>query len=371
MQLSPLNRQIIIWIGIILTLYLIHRLASVLIPFLISFGLAYLGNPLVQRIESPKISRTWAVSIVFGFLLLGLTLILLVVIPILINQLLNFIEKVPTYYLWVQSNILPKLETLLSLEEVKANQDAIKETLTKSLDVIGMLTTKLGSSIGSFILGVIGFFVSLFLIPMITFYVMRDWPQIMAKFETLLPRSIAQETLDFLEESNFMLSSFLRGQFTVMLALAFVYSVGLSFVGLEYSVVIGITAGLISFIPYLGATSGILMGLIVAWFQFGDITHLILVGIVFGIGQLLESFALTPILIGDKLGMHPIAVVFALMVGGSLFGFVGILLALPACAVLMVALRKVYRWYLASDFYQDRRSETLASAEAERQKELF
>lgn len=356
MHLSPLNRQILIWIGVILTLYLIHRLASVLIPFLISFGLAYLGNPLVQKIESAKISRTWAVSIVFGFLIFGLILLLVVVIPLLINQLLIFIEKVPSYYLWVQANILPKLENLFSLEDVKENQAAIKETLTKSIDIIGMLTSKLGSSIGSFVLGVIGFGVSLFLIPMITFYVMRDWPQIMAKFETLLPRSIAQQTLEFLEESNFMLSSFLRGQFTVMLALAFVYSVGLSLVGLEYSLVIGITAGLISFIPYLGATSGILMGLLVAWFQFGDITHLIFVGIVFGIGQLLESFALTPVLIGDKLGMHPIAVVFALMVGGSLFGFVGILLALPACAVLMVALRKLYRRYLASDFYLDQRS---------------
>ncbi|GGZ91208.1 AI-2E family transporter [Ignatzschineria ureiclastica] len=351
MLFDRVNRLIFFWLGIILTVYLIHRLSSVLIPFLVAFGLAYLGNPLVLKIESKRISRVWAVSIVFVGLFLLLLLILLVVIPQIINQILVFLDKIPTYYLWLQDNIFPRLEHYLSLESLEMNKASIQRALSKSLNILGEITSRLAPSISGLILSLVGFIASLVLIPMITFYLMRDWMTITEKMETLIPRSIFPQTMDFLHEANFMLSSFLRGQLTVMFCLACIYGIGLSLIGVEYSLVIGLIAGLISFIPYFGATSGVIMGLLVAWFQYGTLTHLILVGIVFGIGQLMESFVLTPVLIGDKLGMHPIAVVFALMVGGSLFGFVGILLALPVCAVLMVALRRLYHWYVNSDFY--------------------
>ena len=352
MLFDRVNRLIFFWIGIILSIYLIHRLSSVLIPFLVSFGLAYLGNPIVHKIESRKIPRVWAVSILFVGLLAILVLIMLVVIPQLINQVIAFIEKWPSYYFWMQDNVFPKLQKIFSIEEIKQNQEAADKAITQSLAALKELISKIAPSISSVVLGIVGFFVSLFLIPMLTFYVMRDWSTITEKMETLIPRSIFPQTVSFLQEANFMLSSFLRGQLTVMFCLACIYSIGLSIIGVEYGLVIGVIAGLISFVPYVGATSGILMGLIVAWFQYGTLTHLALVGIVFGIGQLMESFVLTPILIGDKLGMHPIAVVFALMVGGSLFGFVGILLALPVCAVLMVALRRLYHVYINSDFYK-------------------
>ncbi len=355
MLFDRVNRLIFFWLGVILTVYLIHRLSSVLIPFLVAFGLAYLGNPLVLKIESKRISRVWAVSIVFVGLFLLLLLILLVVIPQVINQILVFLDKIPTYYLWLQDNIFPRLEHYLSLESLEMNKASIQRALSKSLNILGEITSRLAPSISGLVLSLVGFIASLVLIPMITFYLMRDWMTITEKMETLIPRSIFPQTMDFLHEANFMLSSFLRGQLTVMFCLACIYGIGLSLIGVEYSLVIGLIAGLISFIPYFGATSGVIMGLLVAWFQYGTLTHLILVGVVFGIGQLMESFVLTPILIGDKLGMHPIAVVFALMVGGSLFGFVGILLALPVCAVLMVALRRLYHWYLNSDFYKGKR----------------
>lgn len=355
MLFDRVNRLIFFWLGVILTVYLIHRLSSVLIPFLVAFGLAYLGNPLVLKIESKRISRVWAVSIVFVGLFLLLLLILLVVIPQIINQILVFLDKIPTYYLWLQDNIFPRLEHYLSLESLEMNKASIQRALSKSLNILGEITSRLAPSISGLVLSLVGFIASLVLIPMITFYLMRDWMTITEKMETLIPRSIFPQTMDFLHEANFMLSSFLRGQLTVMFCLACIYGIGLSLIGVEYSLVIGLIAGLISFIPYFGATSGVIMGLLVAWFQYGTLTHLILVGVVFGIGQLMESFVLTPILIGDKLGMHPIAVVFALMVGGSLFGFVGILLALPVCAVLMVALRRLYHWYLNSDFYKGKR----------------
>ncbi|MHC5226227.1 AI-2E family transporter [Ignatzschineria sp. LJL83] len=355
MKFDRVNRLIFMWIGIIFSIYLLHRLSSVLIPFFVSFGLAYLGNPLVLKIESKKIPRVWAVSIVFAGLLGILVLLLLVVIPQLLNQIFAFLDKIPTYYFWVQNNVFPRLEKIFSAEDMHMNKESAKEAFAKSLNIIGRITSKIAPSIGSLIFAIAGLVMSLFLVPMITFYVMRDWSKITEKTETLIPRSIFPQTMSFLQEANFMLSSFLRGQMTVMFCLACIYGIGLTIVGVEYSLVIGMIAGLISFIPYVGATSGVLMGLLVAWFQYGTLTHLALVGVVFGIGQLMESFVLTPILIGDKLGMHPIAVVFALMVGGSLFGFLGILLALPACAVLMVALRRLYHWYIESDFYKGKK----------------
>lgn len=351
MQFDRVNRLIFFWIGIFLSLYLLHRLAPVLVPFLVAFGLAYLGNPIVQKIESKNIPRVLAVSIVFVGLIGILAIILIVVIPQLINQILAFLDKVPTYYFWVQDNIFPRLEKMLSIEDIKTNQETARKALTRSLNLLGEITSKIAPSITSIILGIVGFAVSLFLIPMITFYVMRDWSVITEKMETLIPRTVFPKVMSFLHEANHMLSSFLRGQVTVMFCLACIYGIGLTVVGVEYSLVIGVIAGLISFIPYFGATSGVIMGLLVAWFQYGTLTHLALVGIVFGIGQLMESFVLTPILIGDKLGMHPVAVVFALMAGGTLFGFTGILLALPVCAVLMVALRRLYHSYINSELY--------------------
>lgn len=339
------------WIGILVAVYLFIQLIPVFTPFLIALGFAYLANPLINRLERGCGSRTLAVSVVFLVLLLLLTLLLVIVIPALINQAVLFIKEIPYYYSWAQTKVASLFENVLEIEYVKNNENAIRDALTHSLNGLGDLPGRLLTYLSSSTSAIIGFFVSLFLIPMIMFYIMRDWPKLAKRFEELLPRKIAPQVLRFLHDSDEMLSSFLRGQFSVMLILAIVYSIGLSLFGIKYSLVIGITAGLISFIPYLGASSGIALGLVVAWFQFGDVEHLIYVAIVFGIGQALESFLLTPVLIGDKLGMHPIAVIFALMVGGALFGFFGILLALPVCAVLMVALRELYRQYRASRFY--------------------
>ncbi len=354
MSAKDLNRLILMWIAVTLGIYLFFRLTSVFTPFLVAFGVAYLANPMVNRLEKWMGSRTVAVSAVFGVLLIGLTILLLIIIPVLINQLIAFIHDFPKYYGWIQSNIYPLLDRFFEIDYVRDNESAIREAFTKSLSSLSDLPAKVMSYITASTGAIIRFLVSLFLVPMIIFYIMRDWPILAERFEAILPRKYAPKVLRFLNESDAMLSSFLRGQFSVMLILAFVYSVGLTIAGVKYGVVIGVIAGLVSFIPYLGASSGIALGLIVAWFQFGDFSHLIYVSIVFGIGQALESFLLTPVLIGDKLGMHPIAVIFALMAGGSLFGFFGILLALPACAVLMVALRDLYRRYQASQFYQFR-----------------
>lgn len=352
MDFKTVNRQIILWLSAILSLYLLYRLSSVLTPFLISFGLAYVANPLIEKIEGKKIPRTLAVTIVFTLIVIFILLVLLVAIPVLINQIINFIHALPNYYLWAQENLFPWFESVFSVDLSANEEGGLKELFSSNIPLIKNISKQIMSAMSSSALAFAGFIASLLLIPMLSFYVMRDWHPITESMESLIPRAYTKSVMSFLYDSDEMLSGFLRGQFTVMLILATVYSIGLSIVGLKYGLLIGVIAGLISFIPYLGASTGIAIGLIVAWFQFdGSLFYLAGVGIVFGIGQGLESFFLTPVLIGDKLGMHPIAVIFALMVGGALFGFFGILLALPVCAVLMVALRRAYSVYRRSELY--------------------
>ena len=199
-----------------------------------------------------------------------------------------------------------------------------------------------------------GWIANLVLIPLVTFYLLRDWQVLMNRLAELVPRQAAPVVFRMARDCDRVLGAFLRGQLSVMLALAVVYTLGLWLVGLDLALLIGAIAGLVSFVPYLGFIIGIFAAGIAAIVQFQDVTHLIPVVAVFGVGQLLESFVFTPFLIGDRVGLHPLAVIFAVMAGGQLFGFTGILLALPAAAVIMVLLRYAHERYLRSGAYSAR-----------------
>jgi predicted PurR-regulated permease PerM len=192
---------------------------------------------------------------------------------------------------------------------------------------------------------------NLILIPVITFYLLRDWDILVAKVHELLPRRAAPTAVKLGVETNVVLGAFMRGQFYVMLALGTIYSVGLWIVGLDLALLIGMLAGLVSFVPYLGSIVGITVACIAALLQFHDFMYLIPVSIVFVVGQLVEGMLLTPLLVGDKIGLHPVAVMFAVLAGGQLFGFLGILLALPVASVIMVILRHIHEIYRDSVFY--------------------
>jgi predicted PurR-regulated permease PerM len=192
---------------------------------------------------------------------------------------------------------------------------------------------------------------NLVLIPVVTFYLLRDWHIVIERVHELLPRRSEPHIVRLASEADTMLGAFLRGQLSVMTALAVVYSLGLWIVGLDLALLIGLIAGLVSFVPYLGFITGIALAGIAAYLQFQELLPLVWVALVFGIGQMLEGMLLTPWLVGDKIGLHPVAVIFAIMAGGQLFGFVGVLLALPVAAVLMVILREARRRYIDSTLY--------------------
>jgi predicted PurR-regulated permease PerM len=215
----------------------------------------------------------------------------------------------------------------------------------------GGILASLVASVSRSGLAALGWLVNIALIPVVTFYLLRDWDVLVRHVAALLPRHVEPSVSRLARESDDVLGAFLRGQFTVMMALGTFYSLGLAIVGIDLSLLIGMLAGLVSFVPYLGTIIGIGAGVIAALVQYHDLMHVVLVLAVFGIGQTLEGMVLTPKLVGDRIGLHPVAVIFSVLAGGELFGFLGILLALPAAAVIMVLLRHAHRRYKLSPLY--------------------
>ncbi|HSR63902.1 MAG TPA: AI-2E family transporter [Gammaproteobacteria bacterium] len=338
--------------GIIVTGWLLYLLSPVLTPFLIAMLLAYLADPLVDRLEKLKISRTIAVVIVFAFMFTVALLLLLILVPMTERQLAGLIRIFPEFINWLQNSLIPGLASTFGVEIGTINLESVKKTaMANWQDIGGILGRVLSrfSESGQFFFTLI---VYLLLIPVVTFYLLRDWDDLVARAHDLIPRRHAGLVGKLAGECDSVLAEFLRGQLLVMLGLGIIYTIGLWLAGLEFAFLIGMLAGLVSFVPYLGAIVGILAAGIAAMMQFGDVLHLVYVALVFGIGQSIEGMILSPLLVGDRIGLHPVAVIFAVMAGGQLFGFFGVLLALPVAAVIVVLLRHMKTEYQKSTLYQ-------------------
>lgn len=332
---------------------LLYLMAPVLTPFLFAALLAYLGDPLIDRLEARKIPRAWAVALVFGVILLGLLLLLLLLIPMLTHQFKGLIQRLPTHIDWFQTHVLPWLEAHLGIEPESLSLRSLQTKLVAFAQDMGDMAGSLLESFRASSTALFTWIANLVLVPVVTFYLLRDWDLLVAKVHDLLPRRIEPVVSNLAKESDEIIGAFLRGQVIVMAALGVIYSIGLAIIGLDFSLLIGMLAGLVSFVPYLGLITGILAASIAALLQFHSVLNLIPVLVVFGLGQLISDFFLTPKLVGDRIGLHPVAVLFAVLAGGHLFGFFGILLALPAAAVIAVLLRHAHDEYLESVFYRD------------------
>lgn len=331
---------------------LLYLLGPILIPFAISALLAWFGNPLVNRGQRHGMSRTAAVSLVFVLMSVLSLLSLLIAIPLLERQIGDLVDNLPRYLAWLQGTALPWLEQRTGLQIAAYFDPQQLVTLLKThwQQAGGMASTVL-AGLSKSGLAIAGWFATLLLVPVVTFYFLRDWPSLVARLRALLPRQLEPTVVRLAQQSDEVLGAFLRGQVSVMIVLGAIYAIGLWLVGIDLAFLIGMGSGLLSFVPYLGAFLGVAGGLVAALVQHGDWLHVLLVLGVFGIGQLLESFVLTPWLVGDRIGLHPVAVIFAIMAGGQLFGFLGVLLALPVAAVVMVLLRYAHQRYLASEMY--------------------
>lgn len=339
------------WLSIVvIAVLVVYLLSPILTPFMFAAILAYMGDPIVDRLEKWRLSRTLAVVVVFA-VFGGLLLLLMVwIIPMLERQFLVLAHAFPGYIDLVQQRFLPWLQQQTGLE-LSLDTAQLKQSLVGHWKEAGGFAGNLAGYITRSSLVLMGWIANLLLVPVVTFYLLRDWDVLVARIHELLPRRNAPMIGEIAKSSDEVLGAFLRGQLMVMLSLAVIYSIGLSLAGLDLAILIGIAAGLLSFVPYMGLIVGIILASIAALLQFQDVTHLGYLAIVFSVAQVIEGTVLTPLLIGNRIGLHPITVIFAVLAGGQLFGFFGILLALPMAAVIAVILRYIHQHYLASSLY--------------------
>jgi predicted PurR-regulated permease PerM len=341
---------ILIW-GIAGIAVLTWALAPVLTPFIAGALLAYVGDPWADRLETRGLPRTVAVIVVFAALFTVLTLAILLLIPLLGRQLTVFALKLPEYLAWLQQHALPMVRETFGLTGGELDLHSLGLALTPYWSEAGGILSHAVRVVGASGGLLLQWLANLVLIPVVTFYLLRDWDILVARVRDLLPRRAEPVVSALVVESDQVLSAFLRGQLLVMLGQGAIYALGLWVVGLEFSLLIGMIAGLISFVPYLGAIVGVAIAMAAGYLQFQEITALLPVLAVFAVGQAIEGMLLTPLLVGDRIGLHPVAVIFAVMVGGQLFGFLGVLVALPVAAVIMVLLRHSHDEYLRSALY--------------------
>jgi len=331
--------------------WLVYLLSPVLTPFVAGGLLAYLTDPLADRLEALGMRRTPAVLVVFGAVTLATALALLVLLPLLEHQVDRLVDNLPVFAVWLKSKALPLLRDRYGLRIQLNSLDQISALLGKYWQEAGGVAATVLDSLSRSGLVILSWLMNLLLIPVVTFYLLRDWDKMVSQINDLLPRRWAPIIDRLAVEVDEVLSAFLRGQFTVMLALGAIYSIGLWLAGLDLALLIGLFAGLVSFIPYMGATFGMVSASVAAIAQFGDLWSLVPVLAVFAVGQTLEGTVLTPKLVGDRIGLHPVAVIFAVLAGGQLFGFLGVLLALPTASVVMVLVRHAHELYLGSQLY--------------------
>jgi len=343
--------------------WLLWVLAPVLTPFVIAAMLGWLGDPLVDRIERTGRSRNTAVTLVFTLMALLVVLILLILVPLIERQITTLIVSLPTYRTWFTDTAIPWLEQRTGFQiSVWLDLNHMIELVRSNWERAGGIATTLLGYLSRSGFALIAMVANIALLPVLTFFFLRDWDKLVERVASLIPRAYLGTVSRLAKESNDVLGAFLRGQFLVMLALGVMYGVGLWGVGLDLGILIGIIAGLLTFVPYLGPASGIILGVIAALVQYGDWKHVLGVLAVFGVGQVVESYWLTPKLVGDRIGLHPVAVIFAVLAGGQLFGFLGMLLALPVAAVANVLLRYAQERYTHSRLYAG--DQPVAPAEA-------
>ena len=349
------------WVGIVAVLVgLIFVFRSVLMPFVAGAVIAYFLDPALDRMVKKGMSRLFATILVTGLFFAIVASVIILIVPLLQAQFVGFAKVLPSLIEMATQYLTPVQELFrekLTSERIAALKDATKT---------------LGSELVSWILellkgvfdGGVAFFNLLalvFITPLVSFYLLRDWDVIVVKFDQLLPRDHAETVRGIIKDVDETIAGFVRGQGIVMLSLAAFYGISLTLTGLDFGLLVGIGAGLISFVPYFGMLIGLAISLTIAVVQFGEWVPVVFVLAVFGLGQIVESFYLTPKLVGESVGLHALWVIFALMAGGALFGFTGVLLAIPVAATIGVLVRFFLAGYLDSALYSGRHTTTSTS----------
>ena len=336
---------------IVLALWL---LGSVLTPFVVAAVLAYALTPMVNKLDDMgkgRLPRVVAVIVVELLFIIAILSLLLLIVPIVAKEIPLMREQIPLLADSITTGLTPWLAQFgikVSLDIGSLKTLALKYLNTNYEDVFGSLLSsiRLGGSVALAIVG------NALLIPVALFYMLMDWDKFVARLLELVPPPMRSAFDSFTNEADSVLGQYLRGQMLVMLVMAAFYAIGLALFGLDLALPIGIFTGLAMFIPYLGFGIGLILAVLAGVLQFASIKAIVMVAVVYGIGQVVESLYLTPRMVGERIGLHPLAVIFALLAFGQVFGFVGVLIALPLSAVLLVAIRRIMQRYLTSKLYK-------------------
>ncbi len=353
-QHRPLTTRHYVAIGVAAAIFfaLLHQLGPVLTPFLVGAILAYLGTPIVDAMERRGVHRaigTTLTIVAFGVAIAGL---LLVLIPLVQAEVALASKRLPDLFAQAGERLVPWVERTFGVT-LALDLATVKAVIADNLESVRDVGLRVLSGVKSGGLLLLAILINLALIPVVMWYLLRDWNVIVRRIDDLLPRPFEHKIREIAREIDSVLAEFLRGQLSVMLVLAVYYAIALRVVGLEHAFAIGILTGLLVFIPYVGYGLGLTLGLIAALLQWTGWPFFLAVLGVYLVGQLIENYVLIPWLVGDRIGLHPLAVIFALLAFGQLFGFAGVLLALPVSAALLVGLRQIKAVYMASPLYDD------------------
>lgn len=351
MRVRSEHLQASLWLavgaGLVWVLWLLR---ATLTPFLAAAVLAFILNPGVDWLVRRRLPRAVAAAMMLLLLFVGLLAVFLIVAPLIHRETVELAAHLPPFLARLDAALAPQLETLFG-KEVHLDLESLAALLTSQLTNVDGIAGRLlavGRSGGAALAAILG---NLVLIPMVLFYLLLDWHGIVARIDRLVPRRLHAMVRGIAAEIDGVLAEFLRGQLAVMGLLAIYYTAALWLTGVDFALPIGLVTGGLAFVPYLGFATGLCLALLGALLQPAGSWGLVAVAAVFAGGQVLESFFLTPRIVGQRIGLHPLAVIFALLAFGQVFGFFGVLLALPASAVLLVGLRHLKEAYLRSDFY--------------------
>lgn len=333
-------------LAIIVAGVLIWMLGPVLMPFLLAVGITYAFNPWIVRLERRSGNRLLAVGVVFAFVGLLLVALGLALFPLLYETLTGYVQQAPAFVRKAELTFIEwglieaRTEDAKVGDWIRANMDKLPNAIEPIMRVVGTVQQSISTLM-----------MLIMLVPVVTFYLMKDWPRILDQMHALVPRDSEPTVMKLVKESDTVLGSFIRGQCMVVFVQMLLFCIGLSLIGVQFALLIGFVVGLLCFIPYLGFVVGITVSSIAAYVTHGELMPIVWVAVLFLVSQALETMVLIPKLLGEQVGLHPVAVLFAVLAGGQLFGFAGVLLAVPATAVLAVFVRHAHERYIESDYY--------------------
>lgn len=351
-QTLPSLRTMLPWLGVVAVFVgLLYVLAPTLTPFLVGIIIAYAGNPLVDRLVRWRIPRAIAAVLVLAAFWLLIATLVLMLVPLIREEATRIADRLPQAITQLNTHIAPWAERVIGMP-LTVDADFLQSLIRDHRDIVQSVVQQVFNSLRIGGLALAGVVVNAMLAPVVSFYLMVDWHRLVRRIDTLIPRQHHERASAIAGDVDAVMSAYLRGQLLVMAILAAYYSIGLAIAGIPSALALGVLTGTLIFIPYIGFATSFVLALTIALLQFAGWPPIFWVLGVYAIGQVLESFVLTPYLVGEKVGLPPLAVIFALMAFGQVFGFFGVLLALPASAAILIGLRELHRGYLDSRFYR-------------------